>query len=35
MPWLDFKVNWTVLELPHCIRSKMMISVIESYKQGI
>lgn len=34
MPWFDFKVNWTVLELPHCIRLKTMISVIESYMLG-
>lgn len=34
IPWLDFKVNWTLLGLPHYTRLKTAISVIESYTPG-
>lgn len=31
IPWLDFKVNWTLLGLPHYTRLRTAISVIEPY----
>jgi len=34
IPWLDFKVNWTLFGLPHYRRLKTVISVNESCTLG-
>lgn len=34
IPWLDFKVNWTLLGLSHYTGLKTAIRMIESYTPG-